>query len=242
MIRSLSYTERRRARLALKFGRLDQLETRNTITEPISVTALSLTALRGLAQLGIMQADGGNGDVLARARAAQWARQGPVRRNRPCLIPINSHRSGGHAPAQAAGGGGFAQEVPSQTPAPDTLNPATCCRYFRRRTRTHRNPTESALPGSPPAARPAARPWRRGAVRAAQVQRDPPRVVRRHQQAFPPQRPAPAPATRQRSWPPSPAPRAAMRAAPVTRVARRATPRRQVLRRASSTPEAPALV
>jgi hypothetical protein len=31
------------------------------MTEPISVTALSVSALRGLAQMGIMSADGGDG-------------------------------------------------------------------------------------------------------------------------------------------------------------------------------------
>ena len=34
--RRLSFTERRRRRLAKKVDRLDRLETRNTITEPIS--------------------------------------------------------------------------------------------------------------------------------------------------------------------------------------------------------------
>ena len=52
----LSFTERRRRKLALKvevFNR--RLETRNTITEPISVLGLATGAFRGLAQLGIMQ-------------------------------------------------------------------------------------------------------------------------------------------------------------------------------------------
>ncbi len=52
-----SFTERRRARLAFKSERLDRLEIRNTITEPISVTGLSISAFRGLVQLGIMRAD-----------------------------------------------------------------------------------------------------------------------------------------------------------------------------------------
>jgi hypothetical protein len=56
MSRRLSLTERRRIRQAMKLGRLDRLETRNTITEPLSITTLSFTAFRGLAQLGIMQA------------------------------------------------------------------------------------------------------------------------------------------------------------------------------------------
>ena len=54
----LNFGERRRRMLAKKVDRLDRLETRNTITEPISVLGLSLTSLRGLVQLGIMDADG----------------------------------------------------------------------------------------------------------------------------------------------------------------------------------------
>ena len=114
MSRRLSFTERRRARqpLAMKFGRLDRLETRNTITEPISVTALSFTAFRGLAQLGIMQADGGNSALLALTEAAQQAKQGlarsapgrggPERRSASIAIglPVT------HAPGAAGGGGG----------------------------------------------------------------------------------------------------------------------------------------
>jgi hypothetical protein len=40
MKRRASYTERRRARLALKVDVLDRLESRSTITEPISVAGL----------------------------------------------------------------------------------------------------------------------------------------------------------------------------------------------------------
>jgi YD repeat-containing protein len=64
MSRRKSFTERRRARLAFKSPRLDKLETRNTITEPISVTGLSLTAFRGLVQLGIMQAGGVSDEMM----------------------------------------------------------------------------------------------------------------------------------------------------------------------------------
>ncbi len=52
--RRLSFTEKRRAKLARSVAQLDKLETRNTITEPISVLGLSLTAFRGLAQIGLM--------------------------------------------------------------------------------------------------------------------------------------------------------------------------------------------
>ena len=48
-----SFTENRRRRLAKKVD-LDRLETRNTITEPISVTSLAVTALTGAAHLGFI--------------------------------------------------------------------------------------------------------------------------------------------------------------------------------------------
>jgi len=54
-----SFSEKRRARLARKFDHLDCLEPRIPVTEPISFTALSVSALRGLAALGIMDASGG---------------------------------------------------------------------------------------------------------------------------------------------------------------------------------------
>jgi hypothetical protein len=78
----LSFTEKRRRKLAVKTAHLDRLETRNTITEPISFTGLSLSALRGLAQMGIVSPDGGTGAALGLAQAAERARgaQGHVRR------------------------------------------------------------------------------------------------------------------------------------------------------------------
>ena len=66
----LSFTERRRASLARKFDQLCRLENRNTITEPISVTGLSISALRGLAQLGIMSVAGGNNSIRLAASSA----------------------------------------------------------------------------------------------------------------------------------------------------------------------------
>ena len=49
----LSFTERRRARLARRVDLLDRLEPRSN-AEPITVTALTLGALPALSQLGIM--------------------------------------------------------------------------------------------------------------------------------------------------------------------------------------------
>ncbi len=50
----MGFPERRRRRLATKVDRLDRLETRNTITEPISVTGLAVSAMRGAAGLGLI--------------------------------------------------------------------------------------------------------------------------------------------------------------------------------------------
>ena len=92
--RRLSFTERRRARLALKFGRLDRLETRNTMTEPISATAISTGMLRSLAQFGIMQADGGNSALLGLAQMAHQAKIGAERsRARAGSFSTTSRRS-----------------------------------------------------------------------------------------------------------------------------------------------------
>jgi hypothetical protein len=116
--RRLSFTERRRNRLALKFGRLDRLETRNTMTEPISITALSLGAFKGLAQFGVMHADGGKSELLGLTQMAQQARQAAagarhalaVSKNASLLaIGINLK----HAP-QAAGGGSATQIASQQ--------------------------------------------------------------------------------------------------------------------------------
>jgi hypothetical protein len=50
----LSFTERRRANMAIKFERLEEMEKRAMITEPISVGALSLGLPLGIeAILGI---------------------------------------------------------------------------------------------------------------------------------------------------------------------------------------------
>ena len=60
----LSFGERRRRILARKVDQLDRLETRNTITEPISVLGLSLTSLR---------------PRPARYHGYQWGKQFPQR-------------------------------------------------------------------------------------------------------------------------------------------------------------------
>ncbi len=71
-----SFTEKRRARLRKAVDLIERLETRSTITEPISVTALSVSALGGLKQLGVAQVHGGSDglELLEAARQAALVR------------------------------------------------------------------------------------------------------------------------------------------------------------------------
>ena len=135
--RRLSFTERRRRALALKSAHLDKLETRNTITEPISVAGLSVTAFRGLAQMGIMTADGGNGEALRLALAAHRAKEAQSHGGHPAAVsrpgaPPDPALPVEHKPATAGGGGG------GQAPLAASLAPATA-----------NNPTERFTPLAP---------------------------------------------------------------------------------------------
>ncbi len=122
--RRLSFTERRRARLALKFARMDRLETRNTITEPISVTGLALSSMRGLVQLGIMQADGGNSGLLALTQAAHQAKQVLTRAPHAPAVSNEFAPIAISFPAKhVAGGGGSAQGPMIQVPAAGRSQP-----------------------------------------------------------------------------------------------------------------------
>ena len=113
----LSFTERRRAALRKKFL-LDRLETKNTITEPISVTGLSISALRGLAQLGIMSVGGGNNvnpqavREASQRQAVQPSSSGPRNgASTTALFPIGL----GSRQAAAGGAGGNASRCPGRT-------------------------------------------------------------------------------------------------------------------------------
>jgi len=88
MPRSLSFTEKRRARLRKAVDRIERLETRNTITEPISVTGLSVSALRGLAQLGVVQVHGGGDALEALQEASQAARQRGNKTAGAAILPL----------------------------------------------------------------------------------------------------------------------------------------------------------
>ena len=56
----IGYTERRRRMLRRNVDRLDRLESRTQITEPISLVGLATNALRNLIALGFMYPDGAN--------------------------------------------------------------------------------------------------------------------------------------------------------------------------------------
>jgi len=120
----LGFTERRRASLARKFDRIEKLEIRNTITEPISVLGLSVSAFRGLAQLGIAQVHGG-GDALDRLAAASRAAQqrgvkapakgipAPGQAIAYLPIAVGSRPGGGWA---TGGGARSSQPIPASSP------------------------------------------------------------------------------------------------------------------------------
>jgi hypothetical protein len=116
-----SFTEKRRARLAMKWDRLDKLESKNTITEPISLLGLATGSLRGMVQLGLMQADGGNGGLLAMARPAQQAQHGLTPIAKAPLAADNLVPMGILVPdagSSGAGGGGMAVQDSSLVALP----------------------------------------------------------------------------------------------------------------------------
>ena len=169
--RKLSFTERRRARLAMKWDRLERLESKQTITEPISVAGLSISAFRGLAQLGIMQADGGNGALLAQARATQQARQTQIRTPHSAPVPNNALSLALSLPtnsaASAAAGGGSVQGV--ALPA-STTNAARPINWLALGLIADPAPEPShgiSTPWHPANRAGAGPPWRRAAARAA---------------------------------------------------------------------------
>ena len=121
MSRHVSFTEKRRARLRKAVDRIERLEPRTTITEPISVTALSVGTLGGLAQLGLVQVHGGSDalDRLAAAsRAAQKrgvktaAMQNPAPSQTSTYLPIVV------APRTNQGSAGWSKGSSPATPAP----------------------------------------------------------------------------------------------------------------------------
>jgi hypothetical protein len=120
--RRKSFTEKRRARLAMKWDRLDRLETKSTITEPISLLGLATGSLRGMVQLGLVQADGDNGGLLAMAQIARQAQQGLTPVAKAPLAADNLVPMGSVAPdtgsSDAVGGGAMTVQYPSLGASP----------------------------------------------------------------------------------------------------------------------------
>ncbi len=122
---NFSYTEGRRRRLARKVDRLERLETRNTITEPISVMSLAVTAMRGAERLGFILPNQASNALSGLVRPADVARQvgrpakNPIIVSRDLLKPIPEIGAVGGA------GGGNASSAASGTaksPAKHTSN------------------------------------------------------------------------------------------------------------------------
>src|SRR5271157_5622480 len=84
--RHFNLKERRR-RLAKKVDRLDRLETRNTITEPISVTGLAISFARGTAIFGFLVPSGGGSAPNGLARPHDDAKQAGPNANKPSDLP-----------------------------------------------------------------------------------------------------------------------------------------------------------
>ena len=75
----LSFTERRRASMAMKFNRLDQMEPRSLITDPISLAGLSMGLPLVWGILGLTRI-GSTGWVAIPPRRACWRRRPAARR------------------------------------------------------------------------------------------------------------------------------------------------------------------
>ncbi len=123
----LTFTERRRARLAKQVGdRLEQLEPRTTITEPISFMAMSLMSMfRGLSLLGVPRIGGGttaapSNDLEAGQRLASAAPlRLPTSTGDSLAITIEpaATTTGGH-------GGAVDAELTGSIPPSGSANPA----------------------------------------------------------------------------------------------------------------------
>ncbi len=89
----LSFTERRRRRLAKKVDRLDRLESRTTITEPISFTGLAISAISPLVRLGIISRSGAANAINPVARADETAKKAGGAGPKPYAIPAHLFKS-----------------------------------------------------------------------------------------------------------------------------------------------------
>ncbi len=110
MSRPEGFTSRRRRYLAKKVDRLDRLENRTTLTEPISVVGLLMGSLRWLDQLGIVDKRMLGNPVSRLAPTGQVSTQGQAQAQKAPAAPdssdsIMASRQRDHS-GQAGGGGG----------------------------------------------------------------------------------------------------------------------------------------
>ena len=117
MSRHVSFTERRRASLRRQVDRLELLELRNTITEPISVLGLSLSAYSGLNRLGIADlramSNGLTGSPRQHRRSLEAASR-PAKPGAPDQFRSGRDRPWTGRHAAAGGGAGSEQDGPAQ--------------------------------------------------------------------------------------------------------------------------------
>ena len=83
----LSFTERRRRRLAKKVDQLDRLEPRTAVAEPLSFTGLAIASIRGMLQLHFMYPDGANHALNALAHSKDSAKKAASPTAKPYALP-----------------------------------------------------------------------------------------------------------------------------------------------------------
>ncbi len=110
MRRPEGFTSRRRRYLAKKVDRLDRLENRTTMTEPISAVGLLMGSLRWLDQLGIVDKRMLGNPVSGLAPLDQVSAPGQAQAHKPAPAPDSADSiMASYMPdrsAQAGGGGG----------------------------------------------------------------------------------------------------------------------------------------
>ena len=126
MRRPEGFTSRRRRYLAKKVDRLDRLETRNTMTEPISVVGLMMGSLHWLDQLGIVDKRMLGNPVSGLAKPDQATATGQPQAQKPPAAPdsidsIHGRLSARRFRTPGGGGGGSAADGAGQARQPRTI-------------------------------------------------------------------------------------------------------------------------
>ena len=177
----LSFTEYRRRRLAKKVDRLDRLESRTTITEPISFTGMAPCAMAGLARLGFLYPEGASNALRSLSRAKDAAKQAGHSSPKPYTTPANLLKSiDAIAMNQVAGGGSAAAASSAASSAKPAASDSSndWLTFKRRRLRTQLTPTASQRPRIRPRDPAAGPPRHRVAARAPREESRPQRRAR----------------------------------------------------------------